>query len=283
MEIFRTPAEIQRYALGLKRRGRTIAVVPTMGYLHAGHASLIDIARRKAEIVIVTIFVNPTQFGPNEDLAKYPRDFEHDRALCAEHGADAVYAPAPETMYAGDASTWVEETVLSKVLCGVSRPVHFRGVTTVVAKLFNLTQPDVAVFGRKDAQQLLVIQRMVRDLNFPVEIVPAPLVRDDDGLALSSRNRYLSPEERSRALVLNRSLKAGRAAIEAGGLAVLAEVTGNMKREIAVAGGRVDYVEALDTATLRAPTAATRELLLAVAAYFGTTRLIDNQFIQVKP
>ncbi len=282
MEIFRTPAEVQTFALAGKRSGKTIALVPTMGYLHAGHASLIDIARKKGDIVIVTVFVNPTQFGPNEDLASYPRDFEHDRVLCEAHGADVVFAPLPEAMYAGDASTWVEETVLSKPLCGASRPVHFRGVTTVVAKLFNLTLPDFAVFGRKDAQQLLVIQRMVRDLNFPVEIIPAPLVRDEDGLALSSRNRYLSADERERALVISRSLRAGKRTIEGGGSEVIATVIELMQKEIAAAGGRVDYVEALDTATLSDPTAETEELLLAVAAYFGTTRLIDNQFIQVK-
>lgn len=282
MEIFRTPAEIQAYALSAKRRGKTISLVPTMGYLHAGHASLIDIARQRADIVIVSIFVNPTQFGPNEDLDAYPRDFEHDRTLCEDHKVDAVYAPAPDSMYADDASTWVEETVLSRPLCGASRPIHFRGVTTVVAKLFNLTLPDYAVFGRKDAQQLLVIRRMVRDLNFPIEIIAAPLVRDEDGLALSSRNRYLSAEERKRALVLSRSLRAGRRTIEGGGLETIPTVIELMKKEIEAAGGRVDYVEALDTGSLTAPNADTTELLLAVAAYFGTTRLIDNQFIQVK-
>ena len=187
MRILKLAAELQNYALEQKRAGKTIGLVPTMGFLHAGHASLIDIARKKADIVIVSIFVNPTQFGPNEDLDKYPRDFEHDKALCIEHGADAVFAPEPGAMYAPDASTWVEETVLSKPLCGARRPIHFRGVTTVVAKLFNLAQPDCAVFGRKDAQQLFVIKRMVRDLNFPIEIIAAPLVRGEDGLALSSR------------------------------------------------------------------------------------------------
>ncbi|MBQ9776331.1 MAG: pantoate--beta-alanine ligase [Lentisphaeria bacterium] len=282
MEIFKTAAELQKFALDAKRSGKIIGLVPTMGYLHAGHASLIDIARKKADIVIVSIFVNPTQFGPTEDLDKYPRDFEHDLELCTQHGADVIYAPAPEAMYEADASTWVEEVKLSKVLCGVSRPIHFRGVTTVVAKLFNLTLPDIAVFGEKDAQQLLVIKRMVRDLNFPVEIIAAPLVRQNDGLALSSRNRYLSETEKSNALVLSQSLYAARGAIESHGLEGVDLIIEAMKEKITAAGGRVDYVEALDTANLEPPTAETKEVLLALAVFFGTTRLIDNQIIQVK-
>ena len=282
MEIFRTAADLQKFALAAKRSGKIIGLVPTMGYLHAGHASLIDIARKKADIVIVSIFVNPTQFGPTEDLDKYPRDFEHDLELCTQHGADVIYAPAPEAMYEADASTWVEEVKLSKVLCGVSRPIHFRGVTTVVAKLFNLTLPDIAVFGEKDAQQLLVIKRMVRDLNFPVEIIAAPLVRQNDGLALSSRNRYLSDTERSNALVLSQSLYAARGAIESHGLEGIDLIIEAMKEKITAAGGRVDYVEALDTANLEPPAADTKEILLALAVFFGTTRLIDNQIIQVK-
>lgn len=282
MEIFRSAGELQRFALATKKSGKSIALVPTMGFLHAGHASLIDIARKRGDVVIVSIFVNPTQFGPTEDLDKYPRDFEHDRELCIAHGADVIFAPEPGAMYEPDASSWVEETRLSKPLCGARRPIHFRGVTTVVAKLFNLAQPDVAVFGQKDAQQLLVIKRMVRDLNFPIEIVAAPLVRGEDGLALSSRNRYLSEDEHRRALVLSRSLFAARPAIERGGIAVIADVIAAMKHEIAAQGGEVDYVEALDTATLEAPTAQTREILLALAVYFGSTRLIDNQIIQVK-
>ena len=282
MRIFKLAAELQNYALEQKRAGRTIGLVPTMGFLHAGHASLIDIARKKADIVIVSIFVNPTQFGPNEDLDKYPRDFEHDKALCIEHGADAVFAPEPGAMYAPDASTWVEETVLSKPLCGARRPIHFRGVTTVVAKLFNLAQPDCAVFGRKDAQQLFVIKRMVRDLNFPIEIIAAPLVRGEDGLALSSRNRYLTEDEHRRALVLSRALRAAVPALKRAGYTAAADIVAAMKQEIAAEGGQVDYVEALDADTLAAPTEATGAILLAVAVYFGTTRLIDNELVQVK-
>ena len=282
MKIFRTPAELQAYALANKRSGKTTALVPTMGYLHAGHLSLIDIARQKADIVIVSIFVNPIQFGPTEDLDKYPRDFERDSKLCEEHGADAVFAPEPGVMYAPDASTFVEETRLSRPLCGARRPGHFRGVTTVVAKLFNLALPDYAVFGMKDAQQLLVIKRMVRDLNFPIEIVAAPLVRGADGLALSSRNRYLSEEEHQRALVLSRSLRAAKPALEEAGISAAPAIIAAIRHEIEAAGGRVDYVEALDVDTLAEPTETTREVLLALAAYFGSTRLIDNELVQVK-
>ena len=282
MRIFRQAQELQQFALETRRAGKSIALVPTMGFLHAGHASLIDIARGRADVVIVSIFVNPTQFGPGEDLDKYPRDFEHDRLVCAEHGADVIFAPEPGAMYAPDASTWVEETMLSRPLCGARRPGHFRGVTTVVTKLFHLALPDVAVFGRKDAQQLLVIKRMVRDLNFPIEIVAAPLVRGADGLALSSRNRYLSEEEHQRALVLSRSLRAAKPALEEAGISAAPAIIAAIRHEIEAAGGRVDYVEALDVDTLAEPTETTREVLLALAAYFGSTRLIDNELVQVK-
>ena len=282
MRIFRQAQELQQFALETRRAGKSIALVPTMGFLHAGHASLIDIARGRADVVIVSIFVNPTQFGPGEDLDKYPRDFEHDRLVCEEHGADVIFAPEPGAMYAPDASTWVEETVLSRPLCGARRPGHFRGVAPVVTKLFHLALPDVAVFGRKDAQQLLVIKRMVRDLNFPIEIVAAPLVRGADGLALSSRNRYLSEEEHQRALVLSRSLRAAKPALEEAGISAAPAIIAAIRHEIEAAGGRVDYVEALDVDTLAEPTETTREVLLALAAYFGSTRLIDNELVQVK-
>ncbi|MBS1370377.1 MAG: pantoate--beta-alanine ligase [Lentisphaeria bacterium] len=282
MEIFRTPAELQAYALSNKRSGKTIALVPTMGYLHAGHVSLIDIARKKADIVIVSIFVNPIQFGPSEDLDQYPRDFERDSKLCADHGADAVFAPEPGVMYAPDASTVVEESKLSRPLCGARRPGHFRGVTTVVAKLFNLALPDYAVFGMKDAQQLLVIKRMVRDLNFPVEIVAAPLIREHSGLALSSRNAYLTADERERAVVLSRVLDAARPALVAGGVEAIPAVLDVMRHEIEKAGGRIDYIEALDASTLEPPAAKTADLLVALAVYFGKTRLIDNTLVWVK-
>lgn len=278
MLIFKERRELQQYALKLKREGKRIGLVPTMGFLHDGHMSLIDIARQKSDVVIVSIFVNPKQFAPHEDFDRYPRDFEGDVAKCAEHGADVIFAPEIDGMYDGDSSTWVEETLLAKPLCGASRPTFYRGVTTVVAKLFLLAQPDVAVFGLKDAQQCFVIQRMVRDLDFPVEIIPAPLVRDADGLALSSRNRYLSADERSRALSIHRSLLQAKADV----LAHKADAMERAAAAITAAGGKVDYVEILDCDTMLAPAAATRRVIVAAAAFFGTTRLIDNEIFDLQ-
>ncbi len=282
MTIFRKKGELQEFALKTKRTGKIIGMVPTMGYLHAGHLSLIDTARKRADVVVVSIFVNPTQFGPNEDLDRYPRDFERDLKLCEEHGTDVIFAPEPGEMYPADASTWVEETRLSGPLCGASRPGFYRGVTTVVSKLFHLAQPDFACFGLKDAQQCFVIERMVRDLDFPVEIVPCPLVRDEDGLALSSRNRYLSADERARALSIHRALLAGRKELEQRGVADPAGLTGRAEALISAAGGRVDYVEVLDRDNMCPPTEKSKWVLLAAAAFFGTTRLIDNELVQVK-
>ena len=282
MKIFKTRRELQQFALELKRSGKKVGFVPTMGYLHAGHMSLIDIAREKADVVIVSIFVNPTQFGPTEDLDRYPRDFERDLAMCTEHKVDVIFAPEPGEMYNADASTWVEEKKLSGPLCGASRPCFYRGVTTVVSKLFNLVLPDFAVFGWKDAQQLLVIKRMVRDLDFPVEIIGAPLVRDTDGLALSSRNRYLSEDERSRALAIHKNLSAARQKIENGGLAVLDSALAEARKGIEESGGRIDYVTALDVDTMEPPEADSKALLVAAAVFYGTTRLIDNEVIELK-
>ncbi|MBR7130728.1 MAG: pantoate--beta-alanine ligase [Lentisphaeria bacterium] len=280
MKIFKTRREFQQYALELKRAGKTIGLVPTMGFLHDGHMSLIDIARAKADVVMVSIFVNPTQFAPNEDFDRYPRDFDGDVAKCADHGADVIFAPEPGEMYDADASVWVEETSLSRPLCGRSRPTFYRGVTTVVAKLFLLAQPDYAVFGLKDAQQCFVIQKMVRDLDFPIEIIPAPLVRDSDGLALSSRNRYLSADERSRALSIHRALLTAKEEIISDRQAMAAAIE-KAKSAIAAAGGRVDYVDILDCRTMEVPTADSRQVILAAAAFFGTTRLIDNEIFEI--
>ena len=279
MQIFQSRRELQQFALAAKRSGKTIALVPTMGFLHEGHTSLMDIARSKADIVIVSIFVNPKQFAPTEDFDRYPRDFEGDLAKCEAHGVDVIFAPEISGMYDGDSSTWVEETVLAKPLCGASRPTFYRGVTTVVAKLFLLAQPDYAVFGLKDAQQCFVIQRMVRDLDFPVEIIPAPLVRDADGLALSSRNRYLSAEERHRALSIHQSLLAAKERIlrEKSYSAALDEAVAAVSK----AGGKVDYIEVLDCDTMDVPNADTRKVILAAAAFFGTTRLIDNEIFEL--
>ncbi|MBE6369533.1 MAG: pantoate--beta-alanine ligase [Lentisphaerae bacterium] len=281
MKIFRQGAELQKYALECKRSGKQIALVPTMGFLHKGHASLIDIARQRGDEVIVSIFVNPTQFAPNEDLDKYPRDFEGDCKLCEAHGATAVFAPAPEDMYAPDRSIWVDETTLSKVLCGKSRPIHFRGVLTVVSKLFNLAQPDVAVFGKKDAQQAIIIKRMVRDLNFPVEIVLGDLIRDTDNVAMSSRNRYLSEDERRRARSISESVFYAEKELKQRGVDAVGTVIQYAEQHIAEAGGIVDYVEVLDSSDLTEPTAESSGVLFAVAAVFGTTRLIDNCFVDM--
>jgi pantoate--beta-alanine ligase len=230
--------------------------------------------------VIVSIFVNPTQFAPNEDFDRYPRDFDGDVAKCAEHGADIIYAPEAAEMYRPDASTWVEEVVLSKPLCGASRPIFYRGVTTVVAKLFLLVQPDFAVFGLKDAQQCFVIQRMVRDLNFPVEIIPAPLIRDTDGLALSSRNRYLSADERTRALSIHRALVTARERIMAD-RGAMDEAVKAAAAEITAAGGKVDYVDILDCDTMAYPESDSSRVIVAAVAFFGTTRLIDNEIFEL--
>ena len=203
MQVIKTIREMQKWSMDRKKAGKTVAVVPTMGFLHEGHLSLIDAARANgADAVVVTIFVNPIQFAPNEDFDSYPRDFEHDAALLREKNVDAVFAPAVSEMYPAPVTCMVIENKLSKGLCAKTRPTHFNGVTTVVAKLFNATLPDIAVFGQKDAQQARVLKRMVRDLNFPIRMVVAPIVREADGLAKSSRNKYLSEDERARALVL---------------------------------------------------------------------------------
>ncbi len=280
MKIFKTRREFQSYALELKKSGKSIALVPTMGFLHDGHMSLIDIARSKADVVMVSIFVNPTQFAPNEDFDRYPRDFDGDVAKCIDHGADVIFAPEPGEMYDEDASVWVEETELSKPLCGRSRPTFYRGVTTVVAKLFLLAQPDYAVFGLKDAQQCFVIQKMVRDLDFPIEIIPAPLVRDVDGLALSSRNRYLSADERSRALSIHQALLAAKTEIVADRSSMDAALE-RAREVIAASGGKVDYVDILDCRTMKYPGADARQVIVAAAAFFGTTRLIDNEIFEL--
>ena len=282
MEIFKTVQEMQNYATLAIRSGKKIALVPTMGFLHEGHLSLIDIAREHADLVVVSIFVNPTQFGPNEDLDKYPRDFQRDKDLCELRGASAIFAPVPAEMYAENQSTWVYEEKLSTKLCGKSRPTHFRGVCTVVSKLFNIVRPDVAIFGQKDAQQALIIRRMVRDLNFPIDIIVAPLVRDKDNLALSSRNKYLDENQKKDALVLSRSIFAAKEAILAVGITEIASICAVIKEEIAKFHGIVDYVECLDSETLEEPTENSKELLLAVAAKFGTTRLIDNILINLE-
>ncbi|NLZ64530.1 MAG: pantoate--beta-alanine ligase [Lentisphaerae bacterium] len=279
MKILRSIEEIESLRSEWQSRNLRIALVPTMGYLHAGHLSLVHIAKAQSDRVIVSIFVNPAQFGPNEDLDRYPRDFDRDERLCAEAGVDAVFYPAATDMYAADHSTWVLEDSLSQTLCGASRPGHFRGVTTVVLKLFNLSGCSVAVFGRKDAQQALIIRRMVRDLNVPVQVVFAPLVREPDGLALSSRNKYLSPAERQGALSISRGIFQAEERYRAG-VREAAPLLAVVQESISAAGGKIDYVALMDQDTLRPLAVADRPALLAVAAFFGQTRLIDNVFLE---
>jgi pantoate--beta-alanine ligase len=281
-ELIVDPAAWQARCGEARARGERLALVPTMGYLHEGHAALLREARRRADAgsgrgrALASIFVNPTQFGPNEDLARYPRDLEGDLARCAEAGIDWVLAPAaPEGMFAPDHQSWVTVERASQGLCGASRPGHFRGVATVVAKLFNLTRPHLAVFGEKDWQQLQVIRTMVRELAFDVEVVGMPIVREPDGLALSSRNAYLSPEERGRALALSRALLAGRDAAARGERDPRALV-GAARRTLERAVDRVDYVEVVDPDTLAPVVRAEPGSVMLIAAVVGRTRLIDN-------
>lgn len=261
-----------------RKDGLKIGFAPTMGYLHEGHLSLVDAAQRHTDRVVVSIYVNPTQFAAGEDLDAYPRDIDRDETLCRERGVDAVFYPGDDAMYAADHSTWVVEGTLSRPLCGASRPTHFRGVTTVVAKLFNIVQPDVAVFGQKDAQQALVITRMVRDLNMPVEVVVCPIVRESDGLAMSSRNKYLSPEQRRQAPCIHRGLCAAEKLYQQGernARTLRAAVAG----QINGARADIDYIELVARDTLKPVDIVDGPSLLACAVFFGSTRLIDNVFL----
>ena len=278
MKICRTKKSLSRLSDAWHRAGETVALVPTMGFLHEGHLSLVRLARRKADRVVVSVFVNPTQFGPNEDFAQYPRDERRDFALLRAEGADAVFAPTPEEMYAADATVSLVESRLSRVMCGAFRPTHFAGVLTVVLKLFNVSRADVAVFGRKDAQQLAVIRRMVRDLDVPVKIVGAPLVREPDGLARSSRNTYLSPEEHARALALHEALDAAEADFRAGRTDAR-RATAKVAKALEKAFDAVDYVVAVDADTLEPVRALGPNTLLAAAVRIGRTRLIDNHVL----
>ena len=272
MRTFSDPQKLQRWCASVRESGRKIALVPTMGALHEGHLSLIAAAKKAgADEIVVSIFVNPTQFGPNEDYAKYPRDAKADSAKCRRAGATAVFFPTPDNMYAQDHSVWVvEDGSLSDCLCGARRPGHFRGVCTVVAKLFNLVHPHFAVFGQKDFQQATIIRRLVRDLNFDVEILVAPIVREPSGLALSSRNAYLSDEERAKALALSQSL----AGIKDGAWTVQRN---RIVRCLELHDLKVDYVEAVDSATLRPVKSIRPGVAVLLAVYDGKTRLIDNR------
>lgn len=276
MKIITTIEELRPIIKGWKREGFTVGLVPTMGYLHDGHKSLIVKAVSENDKVVVSDFVNPTQFGANEDLSSYPRDMERDAALCEAAGADIIFHPEPEEMYFPDKCTFVDMDKLTKGLCGKTRPVHFSGVCTVVSKLFNIVTPDRAYFGQKDAQQLAVIKRMVRDLNFDITIVGCPIVREADGLALSSRNTYLNEEERKAALILNKSLNLGKEMIEAGeknAAKVREAIIKNMETEPLA---KVDYVEIVDAENLEPVQTIDVPVLVATAVYIGKTRLIDN-------
>jgi pantoate--beta-alanine ligase len=279
MEIIADPKEMQRRMLAAKRAGQRIAFVPTMGYLHDGHLSLLQEGRKRGDLLVLSIFVNPTQFGANEDLSTYPRSLESDCELARTAGADLVFTPTAAALYPADASTWVNVEGLTDVLCGASRPGHFRGVTTVVAKLFHLVQPDVALFGCKDFQQLAVIRRMVRDLDMPVEIVGMPIVREADGLALSSRNVYLTPDERQQALVLSRAIEIARQMASAGVLDA-GEIVATLRTLIAAQpDASIDYLQICHQGTLQEQASIDRDSILLLAVFIGKTRLIDNSFL----
>lgn len=280
MRIIEGVFEMQQQAEAWRREGKRIALVPTMGYLHAGHLTLAQTVRSRADVVVMSIFVNPTQFGPTEDLERYPRDLERDVRLATEADVDVIFAPQAKDMYPKGFQTFVEATRITAPLCGKSRPGHFRGVTTVVAKLFNLAKPHIAIFGEKDFQQLATIRRMVADLNMDIEILGQPIVRESDGLAMSSRNSYLTPEQRPVALRLSRSLEAAQSLLDAGerrGEVILKGVG-----EILEEGGeaQIDYAELRHPETLEEVAEVDGPTLLALAVQVGKTRLLDNRVLQ---
>lgn len=274
MQVTKTVAETRALVKNWRKEGKTVGLVPTMGYLHEGHASLIRKCREENDIVVVSVFVNPTQFGPNEDLEAYPLDFQRDSALCESLGADLIFHPEPEEKYQNPCA-FVSIETLSQNLCGKTRPIHFRGVCTVVSKLFHIVAPDKVYFGQKDTQQLAIIRKMVQDPNFDIEIVGCPIVREEDGLAKSSRNTYLNPEERRAALCLSRAVKRGQELIAPGmdSEAVLKEMRAVIEAEPLA---RIDYVSMVDALTMQDVEKVDRNVLVAMAVYIGRTRLIDN-------
>ncbi len=278
MKIVGTVKEVREQVKEWKKQGLSVGFVPTMGYLHEGHKSLMDAARKGNDKVVVSIFVNPMQFGPTEDLATYPRDLDHDTALCESAGVDLIFHPEAEEMYEKDFCSFVDMTGLTEGLCGKTRPIHFRGVCTVVNKLFNIVTPDHAYFGQKDGQQLAVIKRMVRDLNMDIEIVGCPIVREEDGLAKSSRNTYLSPEERKAALILSKTVALGKelAKTEKDANKVVEAMKKNIETEPLA---KIDYVEAVDALSMAPVEKLEGTCMLAMAVYIGKTRLIDNTLI----
>lgn len=274
MEIITTIENIRSIVNHWKDKGYSIGFVPTMGYLHDGHAALIDQARKDNDKVIVSIFVNPTQFGENEDLNSYPRDINRDKSLCEAHKADIIFSPTSDEMY-HDRKAFVNIVELSDTLCGISRPIHFKGVCTVITKLFNIIQPTNAYFGEKDAQQLAIIRKMVYDLNFPVNIIGVPIVRESDGLAKSSRNTYLSKEERKAATILYKAIQMGKQTIKHGASAdsIINTMTEIINTELLA---KIDYVSVVDANTMQPVHEITSPVLVAIAVYIGSTRLIDN-------
>lgn len=276
MKIAYTVEDVKSQVRQWKKEGLTVGLVPTMGYLHEGHESLVKRAVAENDRVVVSVFLNPTQFAPNEDLASYPRDFEADTKLCEGAGAALVFHPEPSEMYVEDACTFVDMTAVTKELCGKSRPIHFRGVCTVVNKLMNISMADRAYFGQKDAQQLAVIRRMVRDLNMNVEVVGCPIVREADGLAKSSRNTYLSEEERKAGLVLSQAVKLGQKLVAEGEKSAAA-VTGAMSELISAEPlAKIDYVSMVSWDSIEPVETIEGPVLVAMAVYIGKTRLIDN-------
>jgi pantoate--beta-alanine ligase len=277
MKIVKTIKQIRQAVAGQKKRGKRIGFVPTMGALHEGHLSLIRLAKKHSDFVAVSIFVNPTQFGPREDYKKYPRDLKKDAALCKTAGADMIFAPNVKEVYPQDFATYVNVDGLTQGLCGASRPGHFRGVATVVSKLFNIVQPDAAVFGQKDAQQLAVIRRMTRDLDLSVKIIGGPIMRERDGLAMSSRNAYLTLEERAEAPALYRALQLARSMVKSGkreAESVKREMAKLLRRDAPL--GEIDYIEIVDNETLKSVKQIEKNTLIALAVKFPNARLIDN-------
>ncbi len=282
MKVVHTIKEVREIVKSWKKEGLSIGFVPTMGYLHEGHKSLILKSVSENQKTVVSIFVNPTQFGPNEDLARYPRDLEHDKILVESAGADLIFNPEPSEMYGEHFTTTVNTTEVTEHLCGAKRPVHFGGVCLVLTKLFNIVTPNKAYFGQKDAQQLAVVKRFVKDLNFDIEIIGCPIIREDDGLAKSSRNTYLSKDERIAATILYKSLCAGKELIENGERNSV--VIKNKIREVLETEplAKVDYVEIVDNTNIQPLDTIKGEVLVAIAVYIGTTREIDNIIIEVK-
>ncbi len=281
MRIIEKIDEMQSLSFELRTKGKKIVFVPTMGYFHEGHLSLMRWGRKHGDVLVVSVFVNPTQFGPNEDLSRYPRDLERDKALAEKEKVDVLFVPKAEDMYSDDHSSWVEVKGLGEVLCGKSRPGHFRGVCTVVCKLFNIVQPHIAVFGEKDWQQLKIIQKMVKDLNIPVKVVGRPIVREKDGLAMSSRNTYLSSEERKEATNIYKGLQLAKSLVKQGILdreELLTRVKNFYKEKIP--SGKIDYVELVHPEKLHPVERVEGKALLAVAIFIGKARLIDNILLE---